>query len=104
LTNYQREKINITVNINYYGEYSQMMNSISYDFDDAWTSDIDISYQLDKDISISIGANNIFDTLPNTWDGLSGDFYGYDGIKPYSRYSPFGYSGAYYYFKASMKF
>jgi len=104
LTNYQREKINITVNINYYGEYSQMMNGISYDFEPAWTSDIDISYQLDKDISISIGANNIFDTLPNTWDGLSGDFYGYDGIKAYSRYSPFGYSGAYYYFKASMKF
>jgi len=42
--------------------------------------------------------------MPNKWDGLSGDLYGYDGIKPYSRYSPFGYSGAYYYIRASMEF
>jgi len=104
LTTYQTQKMNITLNINYYGEYSQMMNEISYDFDSAWTSDIDISYHIDKDLSISVGANNLFDTLPNKWDGLSGNFYGYDGIKPYARYSPFGYSGAYYYFKASMKF
>ncbi len=80
------------------------MNAVSYEFDPAFTADIDLSYAITKDITIAVGGQNILDTLPNTWDGLSGTFYGCNGIKPYSRYSPFGYSGAYYYLRANMKF
>ncbi len=104
LTHYQKERLNTTLNISYYGKYNQVMNAVSYEFDPAFTADIDLSYAITKDITIAVGGQNILDTLPNTWDGLSGTFYGYNGIKPYSRYSPFGYSGAYYYLRANMKF
>ena len=104
LNDYVYKNWKATLNISMYGSYQQSLNNQAYDFESAWTSDLNIAYSLNKDIKLCIGGNNIFNTLPNTWNGLSGTFYGSDGIKPYSRYSPFGYSGAYYYLAASMKF
>ncbi len=104
LTNYEVNKINIALNISGYGKYSQMIDNVSYDFKKEVTADLDMSYSIANDSKISIGGTNIFDNVPNKWDGLEGDYYAEDGIKPYSRYSPFGYSGAYYYVKASMEF
>ena len=104
LAHYLYEKISVTLNISRYGEYMQARDMKKYKFDAAWLSDFDVTYKLNNALKVSIGAINIFDTLPNKWDGLSGDFYGENGIKPYSRYSPFGYSGAYYYLRASVEF
>lgn len=104
LTNYEVDKFNITMNISRFGSYKQVRNGIAYEFDPAWTTDLDVAYEVRQGFSIAIGGINIFDKSPNKWKGLSGEFYGYDGIKPYSRYSPFGYSGAYYYIRTSAKF
>jgi len=104
LTNYELNRLNIALNLSRFGHYSQMRDNQVYEFDAAYTADLDISYKIGKDIKVAIGATNIFDETPNKWDGLSGDYYGENGIKPYSRYSPFGYSGAYYYLRASMEF
>ncbi len=104
LTNYEIKSFNIALNISRFGEYSQMIDNKTYDFDAAITTDLDISYKLTKKSKIAIGGTNIFNVVPNEWDGLKGDFYGSNGIKRYSRYSPFGYSGAYYYIRASMEF
>ena len=94
---YKKERWQYKININGYGAYAQVINNKRYWFDKELTADVDISYQMAKNIKISFGGINIFNALPNKWDGLSGTYYGYDSIKPYSRYSPFGYSGAYYY-------
>ncbi len=104
LTNYIYKSINSTLNISRYGSYKQMIGNQDYTFDAAWIADADISYSITKDTKVAIGGHNIFDTTPNKWDNLSGPMYGTNGIKPYSRYSPFGYSGAYYYLRASMEF
>ncbi|RLA79751.1 MAG: hypothetical protein DRG78_12290, partial [Epsilonproteobacteria bacterium] len=104
LTNYEVDKFNMALNISRFGEYSQMIDSVAYNFDALWITDLDISYEITKKAKVAIGATNLFDITPNKWDGLSGDFYGSNGIKPYSRYSPVGYSGAYYYLRASMEF
>ncbi len=104
LTNYETNKLNLALNISGYSKYSQMIEGTSYDFEPSYTVDLDISYHVTKNTKISVGGTNIFDMLPNKWDGLEGDYYGENGIKQYSRYSPFGYSGAYYYLKASMEF
>ena len=104
LTNYERKELNVALNISRFGEYSQMIDSKVYDFDAAFTTDLDISYKFTKHSKLAIGGTNIFDSVPNKWDGLEGTFYGKNGIKPYSRYSPFGYSGAYYYLRASWEF
>lgn len=104
LNRYELDDLTTTLNINRYGSYRQVISNIAYEFEPAWTADIDVAYKINKSINVAIGSINLFDTYPNKWDGLSGTFYGYDGIKPYSRYSPFGYSGAYYYVRANIKF
>ena len=104
LTNYKVDAWNVMMNLSRYGSYQQVILNQAYTFESAWTTDLDISYQVNDSIKIAIGGTNIFDIIPNKWDDLSGIGYGYDGILPYSNYSPFGYSGAYYYLKATIKF
>ena len=108
-TTYKVQKLESTLNVNRFGSYYQTVTNASnvkqsYKFDAAWSVDLNIKYQFMENFNVAVGGNNIFDTMPNKWDGLSGVRYGYDGIKPYSRYSPFGYSGAYYYIKATYEF
>lgn len=104
LTNYQYKKLDTTINLTRYGSYKQRMNHIDHKFDARWTTDINLNYQINQQMLFSIGANNLFNNLPNKWKNLDGDLYGKNGIKQYSRYSPFGYSGAYYYIKTSISF
>ena len=104
LTSYEIKKLNLALNFSKYGSYSQMMDNKTYTFDEAYTVDLDLAYNFTKEFKLAVGGLNIFDTVPNKWDGLSGAYYGSNGIKPYSRYSPFGYSGAYYYLRASLEF
>lgn len=104
LSKYSYNDLFLTLNLNRFGSYSQVRGANSYKFNSKWTTDLDISYHVSDAIDFSIGGINILDEMPNRWDQLSGTFYGYDAIKPYSRYSPFGYSGAYYYARVSLKF
>jgi len=104
LTNYQKNNTTYTLNLNRFGSYRQVIAEEAYSFDAEWVADLDISYKIKENLIIAIGGHNIFNMTPNKWDGLSGIYYGYDGIKQYSRYSPFGYSGAYYYITASYDF
>lgn len=101
---YNYKKIQATLNNSYYGSYKEVIDDQAYNFESAWCSDLDIKYTIHKNLSLAFGGLNIFNTLPNKWDGLDGYTYGYDGIKPYSRYSPFGYSGAYYYIRTTYRF
>ncbi|WP_345972182.1 TonB-dependent receptor plug domain-containing protein [Sulfurimonas diazotrophicus] len=104
LNNYSYRGLDATANISYFGSYSQMVDAKEYVFDPMWTLDADIAYRFDSGLTIAVGGHNLFDAVPNKWDGLSGTLYGYDGIKPYSRYSPNGYSGTFYYLRAEMTF
>ncbi|UFS61901.1 TonB-dependent receptor [Sulfurimonas sp. HSL-3221] len=104
LNNYSYRGLDATANISYFGTYSQMVDAKEYVFDPMWTLDADIAYRFDSGLTIAVGGHNLFDAVPNKWDGLSGTLYGYDGIKPYSRYSPNGYSGTFYYLRAEMTF
>jgi len=108
LTNYQTPKIDYTLNFSAFSSYAEVIDDKRYWFDGELLTDIDISYKLSKKFNVALGGNNIFNSTPNKWDGLAysdtNKFYGYDSIKPYSRYSPFGYSGAYYYARATLKF
>ena len=75
-----------------------------------WLTDFDVTYHYNKNISVSVGANNLFDTYPDenlrskVVNGVV--FNGTDnvGIFPYSGISPFGFNGVFYYTKLSLKF
>lgn len=107
LNQYEREDMKFTLNLSRFGSYSQVIENQSYKFDSAWTTDLDISYKITKDFTFAIGGQNIFDIYPNKFSESTADsekLYGSQTIKPYSRYSPFGYSGAYYYLRADIRF
>ncbi len=75
-----------------------------------WLTDLDITYHYNKNLSISVGANNLFDVYPDqnirskVVNGVA--FNGSDnaGTFPYSSVSPFGFNGAFYYAKLSLKY
>jgi len=104
LSSYKQEKWNLTMNINRFGSYQQVINNQAYRFNAKWTTDMDIAYHVNPETRVAIGGNNLFNTLPNKWNGLTGIGFGSNGIIPTSQYSPFGVSGAYYYLNASVDF
>jgi len=75
-----------------------------------WLTDIDVTYRYSKRLSFSVGANNVFDVYPDEnirsriVNGTA--FNGFDnvGIFPYSSVSPFGFNGAFYYTKVSLRY
>lgn len=62
--------------------------------------DLDASYRLTSGISLSLGANNLFNIYP---DRLPVSLQG-SGFSQYNGYSPYGVSGGLYYAKVSFSF
>ncbi|MEA1917933.1 MAG: TonB-dependent receptor [Campylobacterota bacterium] len=104
LTNYEISDYNIALNISRYGSYSQVVSDVVYNFDPTITTDLDVNYRVNNSFNVAIGGTNIFDTQAGKFKNLNGTFYGTNGIKQYSMNAPFGYSGAYYYIRATIKF
>ncbi len=75
-----------------------------------WLTDLDVSYKVNKNITVSAGASNLFDVYPdqNIRSRIVGGtvFNGSDnvGIFPYSGISPFGFNGVTYYSKVAFRF
>lgn len=73
-------------------------------------TDLSATYLFNENVSLTFGANNIFDEFPdkynNTRDGFVGQASSYaNGQIPYSRNSnQFGFNGAYYYMTANVNF
>jgi iron complex outermembrane receptor protein len=106
LNKYSYSQYEVALNVTRFDAYQETRSNIAYTFDPAWTTDLDFAYKISKNATVAIGGTNIFNVMPSKWDGLSGSgsYFGYDGIIPYSLYSPFGLSGAYYYARATIKF
>ncbi len=75
-----------------------------------WVTDLDLTYRATKNLTVSIGANNLFDVYPdeNIRSRIVGGtvFNGSDnvGIFPYNAVSPFGFNGVTYYGKISFRY
>ena len=77
-----------------------------------WLTDLDITYRFNKHLTLSVGANNLFDVYPEevirskVVNGVvfSGVESNSGGVNKYSGISPFGFNGAFYYGKVSYRF
>lgn len=71
-----------------------------------WVTDLSVSADLNERVSLTLGANNIFNVYPTENIRSTAALAGADssGVFPYSEYSPFGFSGAYYYTRLSVNF
>jgi iron complex outermembrane receptor protein len=71
-------------------------------------TDLDVNYKFTKNFSISIGANNLFNTYPDKMNpDLIADWRSNldnAAVQKYPSFSPFGINGGYYYAKANLTF
>ena len=105
-----------------YGEYTVCEGACTGSTDDTqtygakWLADMQIDYSFDSGVTLSIGANNVFDVTPDrnligqarggTVLDTNGDIIvDSDGVFEFSRRSaPFGFNGGYYYARVSVDF
>ena len=60
--------------------------------DGSYILDLEVSIPLARDVTLSVGGQNVFDTFSQRMD-LFADIFGL----PYSQFTPWGLSGGYYY-------
>jgi iron complex outermembrane recepter protein len=76
--------------------------------DAQWLTDLEIAYDITQNVTLGIGANNLFDVYPD--DTVSNDLAAgrtpstFDGIFPYSGFSPFGFNGRFLYGRLAVQF
>ncbi|MFM6854347.1 MAG: TonB-dependent receptor plug domain-containing protein, partial [Sphingopyxis sp.] len=72
--------------------------------------DLNATYRFSDAFTLTVGANNLFNTYPDKWnnlrDGAVGEASSYsNGQTPYTRNAnQFGFNGSYYYMTASVRF
>lgn len=71
-----------------------------------WVTDFSFTGRVTENISATLGANNIFNVYPTRNIASTPQLTGADtfGVFPYSEFSPFGFSGAFYYVRLGFKF
>jgi iron complex outermembrane receptor protein len=102
------DALSIFTRVNYYGEYQGV--HVDYDAtaitaDAAVTVDFEVNYFLSDAVTLSAGAQNIFDqeaTKINIPDAIGIPNNNWGGV--YYETSPFGFNGGFYYVKATYNF
>ncbi|WP_372822917.1 TonB-dependent receptor plug domain-containing protein [Pseudoalteromonas shioyasakiensis] len=112
---YRLEDWTVNLSLNRYGEYT-VEDGGRQTYGAEILTDVKINYFVTDNLSINIGANNLFDVYPdkneigNSRSGTIVDASGNTivsstGVFEYSRRSaPFGFNGAYYYLGAEYRF
>jgi iron complex outermembrane receptor protein len=123
--NYAWDKLNISTRASYFGNVKAFSTGLSRQDEDVECDsanrcvqtfrgktlfDLTVSYAFSERLTLTAGANNIFDTYPDKWkntrDGAVGQAASYsDGQTPYTRNAnQFGFNGSYYFLTANVKF
>lgn len=84
-----------------YGRYTEASSVAASDrsFGAKWVTDLEAGYDLSDRVTVSVGANNLFDTYPDR-NGLVAN----DGSGAYGSFAPFGLSGGFYYARVGVNF
>ena len=106
--------------LRYFGSYTVQEGSgddpARQTYGGKWLTDLQSNYQLNEGLSLTIGANNLFDQMPDLneigqsragalKDGAGHVIVDSPGVFTYSRRSvPFGFNGGLYYAKLSYRF
>lgn len=71
-----------------------------------WVTDFSFTGQVNPNLVVTLGANNLFNVYPTENIRSTATLTGADtfGAFPYSEFSPFGFSGAFYYVRAGVSF
>ena len=69
-----------------------------------WVTDLDVGYDVTENLTLTLGANNLFDVYPDTTRELVDEVGTFSRLFPYSGFSPFGFSGRFVYGKVAVTF
>jgi iron complex outermembrane recepter protein len=97
---WQIEAFNVTTRATRYGKFTSRNANAALDqtFGSEWVVDIDLGYDLTENLSVSAGANNLFDAYPDTVIPGANP----NGFAQYSNFSPFGFNGGFYYARVKL--
>jgi iron complex outermembrane receptor protein len=107
---YRLGKFIASMHENYYGTYRDQNDYPGQLFSAKFTTDLDLSYEVVKNVTAAIGGRNIFNAYPDkivnsagipiyptTGGAIDGEVYPRTG-------GPFGFNGAFFYARAAVKF
>ncbi|WP_417624338.1 TonB-dependent receptor domain-containing protein [Paremcibacter congregatus] len=100
------EQLRLTARTTRYGEtHDPSSNPDRYEvLAPAWVTDIDVSYEFTENISVAVGANNVFDVYPEATRDIVTDVTTFSRIFPYSGFTPYGFNGRYLYARLTARY
>ncbi|HDS1737438.1 TonB-dependent receptor [Pseudomonas sp. BP8] len=101
--NWRLDKYRVNLGLTRYGSWKEVNaasdRSLDREYKARWITDLDVGYQLTKDLELAIGARNLFDVYPERQAPSSKTM-----VKGYGVYSPYGFTGGYYFGRATYTF
>jgi len=100
-SNWKLAPYNVNLAVTRFGSYVEGDNNPVNDrkFSAKWITDLDVAYDLSKNLTVALGANNLFNVYPDK-KGITD----WTGAYQYGQFSPFGFGGAYYYTRLAYNF
>ena len=94
------DNVNLLGRINYYSSWwdAGHFSGITQTYGDEWTVDVEASYAFKNGLAVTVGGQNILNEYSD--ENELADILG----NKYSQFSPFGFSGAFWYTKVSYSF
>ena len=100
--NYSLKSWNFNVRVLRFGTVTAFQPTVSgiYDqtYNPVWTTDAEVSYRINKNVSLAAGSNNIFDAYPDKTIKQNS----FNGIFQYSGFTPSGFNGRYIYTRLNV--
>jgi iron complex outermembrane receptor protein len=99
--NYAIDSFDVNLRANRYGKFTSRNANAALDqtFGAQWVVDAELGYDFTDSISFAVGANNIFDSFPDTVIPGANP----NGFAQYSNFSPAGFNGGFYYARTTYK-
>ncbi|HWU04433.1 MAG TPA: TonB-dependent receptor, partial [Novosphingobium sp.] len=99
-SDWSRDRLRALLRLTRWGSYTESSTTASGDrsFGAKWITDLEVGYDINRRVSLAVGANNLFDVYPDK-NGLVA----YDGSGAYGNFAPFGLTGGSYYGRVSVK-
>lgn len=90
--NWRLDRYRVNLGLTRYGSWREVNAANDRSLDRAykarWITDLDVGYQLTKDLELALGARNLFDVYPERQAPSSKTM-----VKGYGAYSPYGFTG-----------
>lgn len=97
------DDFDVNLRLTRYGKYTEVNSSsdpsLDREYSAKWISDLDVAYSLTKQLTVAVGAQNLFDKYPDHI-GVPNSSFGDN----WGSYSPFGFTGGYYYTRLQYAF